>query len=371
MSRRRWLRVLILVLLPTVLHLTLLWLWNPSIAVGPPYIEGSRPNRTGKDVVVLFGGDTALTDAATPTLKEFGYEYPFAATVDLLRDSDLTIVNLETVVSATAPVFPLYKRFIYRTDRAALHALKWAGIDAVTLGNNHTMDYGAVGLVHTLRNLDRVGIASFGAGRTAQEARRGVVFELGGVRVGLLSYLEDSLMSSVYERSFAWGPDPGCARLEALQARQDIARMRRYADVIIVAVHWGRTYTGVTTLQRFYGRFLIDAGADAVVGHHPHVAHPIALHRGKPIIYSLGNYAFGTIGHDELRYGLLARLTVRRRRLSRVELIPLLVQNRLVQFKPEPLIGEEARVVLQQLTRDSAEHGAQLQIAGNRAILQL
>lgn len=370
-------RTLLLMLAAVFVHQLTFWLWNPRVAVGEPRFAKPETERQGTpakpaEVVLLaFGGDTALTDSALPTLERRGYEHALAGTMYLFRDADLGVVNLETAVAHRDTPFPLYKNYVYRMEPKGLAALRWAGIDAVSLANNHIKDHDGVGLVRTLEHLDKAGIVGFGAGRNADEARRGVVLDVAGVRVGLLGYLEDSFMDSLYMQSFAWGWRPGCARLELGALRRDIARLKKRADIVIVMPHWGRNYTGVTTLQRFYGKALIDAGADAVIGAHPHVHHPVALYRGKPIVYSLGNYAFGTPGQESLRYGLVARLWVRDKRLQRLELVPLLIQNRIVNYKPEPLVGHEARKMLRKLAQDSAREGAVLRIEGGRALLDL
>lgn len=372
MWSRAWARLVVVLFGSAAVHLALLWLWNPFVEVGPPQRQAAGERRAGaSDVVVVFAGDTAPTDAATDTLSRFGFEYPYASTLRLLRDSDLTVVNLETAVSTDAPAFPLYKRYLYRTNPLALDAMKWAGIDAVTLANNHIMDHGPQGLRDTLRHLRQRSIAAIGAGETAADARRGVVFDVRGTRIGILSYLEDSPMHSLYMRSFAWGPHRGCARLEASFVKQDVARLRRHADVVVVSMHWGRYYEGVTLMQRLYGRIATEAGADAVIGHHPHVPHPVGVHHGRPIIYSLGNYAFGTRGRSHFRHGLVVRLHLRKGGIRRVELVPLLVQNRLVHFRPEPLLAHEARRMLEGLAIASREHGADLRIVGDRAVLDL
>ncbi len=364
---------LLLALLSALAHLVLLWLWNPMETVPPPRIVkvAARPPGPSGEVNLIFGGDTALTDAASATLKRFGYEYPLAPTLDLIRSAHLAVVNLEAPVADRDTPFPLYKRYVYRMKRPGLDALAWAGVDLVSLANNHILDQGREGLRSTLRHLKGAGMAGVGAGPGGAEARRGVVVEVGGVRVGLLSYMEDSFMHSLYMRSFAWWGWPGCARLEAGALKEDIRRLRRHADLVIILAHWGRYYTGVTLLQRLYGRLMVDYGADAVIGHHPHIHHPIGTYKGKPLLYSLGNYAFGTPGWETFRHGLLARLVVSQKKLVRLEIIPLLTQNREIGFKPEPLVGEEARVMLEGLKRESLEYGTELKISGNMAVMKV
>ncbi|MBW2734218.1 MAG: CapA family protein [Deltaproteobacteria bacterium] len=363
-------RVGALALSSVLLHLVLVWLWNPPIAPGDPVRAEGKADRQGP-VVVVFGGDTALTDAALPTLRAQGYEYALSPTLQLMRESDLSVVNLETAVSRQDTPFPLYKRYVYRMEPLALEALRWAGVDAVSLANNHIKDHDQQGIVATLGHLSEAGIVGFGAGLDAKEAYRGVVYQLRGTRVGLLSYLEDSPMHSVYMQSFAWGWRPGCARLEAAQLYRDIARMRQHADVVIAVVHWGRGYAGITALQQGYARLLVDAGADAVVGHHPHVHHAVGLYRGRPVLYSLGNYAFGTPGRSWLRHGLVGRFVIKEKKLKRVEIVPLLIQNRMVHFKPEPLVGQESATMLRELAKISHEYGARLTVEEGRGVLRL
>ncbi len=370
---RALLRFTALALLSALGHLLLLWLWNPAEEVpAPPQVAITAPVAApGSEITLLFGGDTALTDAALPTLKRFGYEYPLAPTLHLLRGAHLAVLNLEAPVATQDTPFPLYKRYVYRMEPAGLDALKWAGVDLVSLANNHLMDHGVPGLRSTLDHLARAGVAGVGGGQTGAAARQGVVVKIGDTRVGLLSYMEDSFMHSLYVRSFAWGSWPGCARLELSHLKQDIARMRRHADLVIILAHWGRYYTGVTLLQRLYGRAMVHYGADAVIGHHPHIHHPVAMHDGRPIVYSLGNYAFGTPGRESFSHGLMARLVVRDKKLKRLELIPLATQNRDIGFKPEPLIGKEAREVLGELAADSKVYGTKMRVEGGVGVVEL
>jgi poly-gamma-glutamate synthesis protein (capsule biosynthesis protein) len=382
-------RYTVLVLLVGVGHLLLLWLWNPVVWVPAPRVikirggaggagaradggEGGKQRAEGTPstpiTTLIFGGDTAPTDAATPTLRRRGYEYPFTATLGLLRGADLAVVNLEAAVTESDEPFPLYKRYKYKVHPDAVAAMKWAGVSGVTLANNHVLDYRVEGFLETLAQLERADVVPIGGGSTAAEARRGVVFDVGGTRVGVLSYMEDTLMHSIYVRSFAGLRSPGCPRLSAAALKRDLGRLRSAADVVVVSPHWGRNYDGVTLHQRIYARLMIDYGADVVIGHGPHIHQPVGAHRGRPILYSLGNYAFGTPGRDWFRHGLLARLRIQGRRLRRVELIPILTQNRIIRFKPERVTGADAREMLRGLARESAPLGARLRLEGDVAV---
>jgi poly-gamma-glutamate capsule biosynthesis protein CapA/YwtB (metallophosphatase superfamily) len=298
-------------------------------------------------VSVVSVGDILLGDAAGKILVERGYGDPFDRLRSVIDDADLLMGNLEGPVTARDTPHAPSKAYVYRQRPEAARALADAGFDALALGNNHALDHGPGGLDDTIALLDRAGIPSFGAGRDALEARHGLVLERKGVRIGLLSYLQPY---EAYERIdwYASERAPGVARLELEQAAADIRRLRAEADVLIVHAHFGENYRPVTEYQRETARRLIDAGADVVNGHHPHVAQGIDVYRGKPIVYSLGNFTFGTPGRfseEAPGYGLVARyeIDVRTKKLVSVELDTIATDNRQVRFRPHLVGPREAR----------------------------
>ncbi|MEK6607936.1 MAG: CapA family protein [Myxococcota bacterium] len=342
--------------------------WHPMVVVPAPEIA-TRP--AGEAPTLLFLGDTAPTDAATEALRARGWDYPFARTAPIVRAADLAVANFESSIAAADVPFGVWKRYRYRAEPDALAAIARAGIDALGLANNHAMDCGARGLRETLGHAARGGLATFGAGRDAAEARRGLVVRLGGVRVGLLGWLEPGFVDAVWSRAFAREGRPGVARLSERDVRADVARMRRHADVVIASVHWGENYQAVTGGQRRFARVLAAAGVDLVVGHHPHVAQPLAMIDRTVVAYIIGNYGFGTSGRRALRAGLMLGATLRDRRLVRVALVPIDVQNRRVRFQPRVLRGDAARRVLEPLARASRAQGAELRVEGDEAVLDL
>jgi poly-gamma-glutamate synthesis protein (capsule biosynthesis protein) len=191
------------------------------------------------------------------------------------------------------------------------------------------------------------------------------------VTVGLLAYCERQLLWDVYVDQFARAHRAGVAMAAEPDLARDIARLRaRGAAVVVVSFHVGDNYTPPSAAALRWGQRAIDAGADLVVDHHPHVAHPVALHRGRAILLSIGNYAFGTNGRfetdggDIFNVGLLARAHVVRcpggasSAIDRVELVPLAVHNEEVHFRPEPLAGAKLAATLARLRERSAAYGA-------------
>jgi poly-gamma-glutamate synthesis protein (capsule biosynthesis protein) len=355
------------------LHTVLIALYHPVVAAadGAPPRMLARAAAVPGEATVLFAGDTAAVDAALPTLRERGFEYPFGATVDLVRGADVAVVNIEAPISDTTQAFPVYKQYAYCAPARAMDALKWAGFDVLQLANNHATDCLDQGLLETIAGAERQGMVVIGAGRDVAEARRGVVVTVGDVRIGLLAYLERQVLWSAWVDEYARPGHPGVAAAVERDLAVDIARLRPLVDVLVVSFHMGDNYAPPQPVTLRFSRRAVELGADLVVNHHPHVMHPVMIYRGRPIVLSLGNYAFGTPGHAELDYGLLAQARIVGRRLARVELVPLAVQNRRVQFQPQPLDGAELEHALETLRDESARRGATLRIEGGRAVVDV
>lgn len=340
--------------------------------------DGTLPGACGGaafEVTLLFAGDTAAIDGALPVLAERGFDFPFASTRALLSLADLAVVNVEAPITAGEHGFAWGKQYLYRAPPELARELGRAGVDVAGLANNHVTDHGAAGLGDTLAHLGAQGVAALGAGADEASARRGLVVRLGPLRVGLLSRCERKLDWDLWVRQYAAGAHPGVAALDE-QVLADVARLRGDSDLVVVLVHWGEGYAPITATQRRWAARLAAAGADLVIGHHPHRVQPLALLPGPggrpvPVAFSLGNYAFGTAGRPDLDLGLLLRARVRGRRLARLELLPLDVQNRRVGYRPEPLAGAAAAAALTPLVLASGPLGADLRLEDAAAVLDL
>lgn len=341
--------------------LALFWtLYDPVVPLAEPLVV-TRPAPVDGPVTVVLGGDFAPTDAALPSLQHRGYRYPYEATANLLRDADIAFANLEAPITRSDASFWPWKDYLYKVDPVALQAFQWLGLDLVSLANNHAIDYRERGLLDTLEHLEAAGIAQAGGGADEAEARRPVIFDVGGVRVGFLAYLEHKAAFNLYLRTFAVGDRAGCARLGEADVREDVARLRPLVDVLVVSVHWGWNYADVTGTQEEYARLFAELGVDVVAGHHPHDVQPVEIIGSTVVLYSLGNYAWGTPGRAHMRVGLLARLQVSGDGLLGVELIPIATQNRIVHFQPRPLEASELEW-LDPLLDGSQARGTELEL---------
>jgi poly-gamma-glutamate capsule biosynthesis protein CapA/YwtB (metallophosphatase superfamily) len=237
-------------------------------------------------VVLRFAGDCLLAAhyeaaaADSPGLAFAGF--------GLLREADLAMVNLECPVTTRGK--PSRKPFTFRMHPRFLPALTDAGIDIVNIANNHIHDFGDIGLFDTISYLDSVGVKHVGAGRNRKAAHTPVLTDVNGRHFAFLGYYGGG------EAPRATPKRPGVAARDLNQIANDIASIRRVnADAyIVINLHWGvEKATRPDADQIAFAHAIIDAGADAIIGHHPHVLQGIEIYRGKPIAYSLGNFVFG------------------------------------------------------------------------------
>ena len=340
--------------------------YHPSIDLRDPIVLRRTPVHPD-EITLVFGGDFAPADAAMDNIQREGYHYPYLRTATTLADADIAFANLEAPVTpSTIPVW-IWKTFLYRVEPVATETWQWLGLDVVSLANNHVLDYRTRGLLDTVTALDGAGIAHVGAGVDASAARTPVIFTIGETRIGFLAYLENQVGFNLAERLFAQRHGPGCAQLNRDDLAEDVRRLRPQVDLIVVSVHWGENYSDVTHTQRAYADYLTDLGVDLVVGHHPHNEQRVAVRNHTLILYSLGNYAWGAPGHFELRIGLLARVRVAPRvgtgpaRVKTLELLPIVTQNRLIQFQPRRVSPAE-RDWLQPLIDASRAEGTHMTV---------
>jgi poly-gamma-glutamate synthesis protein (capsule biosynthesis protein) len=304
-------------------------------------------------VAVRAVGDLILGSAVKEEIAAHGADYPFARIASSLRRADLTVGNLEgPLTNAAIPTSgkrPQDVRaglqFIFRAPPACADGLARAGFDIVTVANNHAADYREAGLDDTLQALAARGIAAVGAGRDLSAARAPAVLYRRGRRVAFLAYSDviPPLAAATAERAgISPSRQPGVP-FERLAAR-DIARARRRADFVIVLVHWGVERSGrPTPEQRRIGRAMVDAGACAVIGHHPHVLQGIERRGNGIIAYSLGNFVH-VAGAATMDSAVLT-LTLAPGRPPGCDVTPVVIR----QGQPQPARGEAARRILEHL----------------------
>jgi poly-gamma-glutamate synthesis protein (capsule biosynthesis protein) len=240
-------------------------------------------------VSIAFVGDVMLDGGPGHIVTNGGD--PFAGVADLLRESDLTIANLECAIVKEGHAVD--KPYTFRGPKRALPLLK-KYFSAVSLANNHTGDWGKKGFATGLELLREAKLPWFGAGDNVRAAQEPLVLVAKGRRVALLGF------NDYPPRSFAAGVStPGTAWLVEKDVIRAIKQARKQAELIILYLHWGEELEdNPTEEQRALARRLIDAGADAIIGSHPHVTQTIEWYKDHPIVYSLGNFVFDYFPYD-------------------------------------------------------------------------
>jgi poly-gamma-glutamate capsule biosynthesis protein CapA/YwtB (metallophosphatase superfamily) len=252
---------------------------------------------------IVFVGDVMLDGGPGHVVGNGGD--PFADAAKILREADLSIANLECVISNKGE--PLVKSYTFLGKTESIPLLK-KYFAAVSVANNHSGDYGKEAFADELDLLEKAKLPYFGGGRNLGDARRPLILAGRGRKVALLGYNEFP------PKSFAAGEKtPGTAWLVEADVLADIraAKAVEHADLVIPVLHWGdEMEPAPNDEQKTLARKMIDAGADAVIGSHPHVTQTIDYYRGRPIVYSLGNFVFDYFPKDPpMWYGWMVELT--------------------------------------------------------------
>jgi poly-gamma-glutamate capsule biosynthesis protein CapA/YwtB (metallophosphatase superfamily) len=266
---------------------------------------------------------------------------------DMFTDADVSLVNHEGPAPDSHTYHP--RGLVFTFDPALEAGIRDAGVDIVSLANNHIRNGGSDGVVETIRNVEAAGLKSVGAGMDKATARRPVTMTVNGVHVAFLAY--DAVNLAV---AGATASRPGAAPFDVDEVRADIRSARTAgADVVIVVAHWGVEYTDrPTTLQRRQAAALIAAGADVIVGSHPHWAGAIEAVGDGVVLYSLGDFIFDLPRSEQTEEGVIVELTFAGPRVAQIDLHPTIELDR---SQPNLLGTYDAKVVLDRIRKASGE----------------
>lgn len=268
-----------------------------------PFRELVQPNESS----ILFLGDIMLDRGVEVVVDrhDTDYTFPFALSKDVTSAYDLTFANLEGPISDQG--HDLGGKYSFRFQPQAVDGLLSAGIDVVSLANNHIWDYGRDALCDSPNVLAEAGISSVGAGCDAQIANQPFVTDLpNGKRLAILAY------QNLYPRSLeAAAEKPGFSNFDVDQIITTIDDLKNFqgVDVVAVSMHWGYEYkTRSHQSQQTIAHQLVDGGADLIIGHHPHVAQEIERYQDGWIVYSMGNFIFDQSFSEETMKGVAAEV---------------------------------------------------------------
>lgn len=328
--------------------------WGPV-----PYVNKGE----SKAYVESLGGQTKQSQATRFMIHpHFSSEVALQQLAPTLHAADLVYFNLETPLSDHARMDG-----INRTPENFAATLRSVGTSLVSVANNHTFDAEGQGFLDTLRALSSAGLPYIGGGDDLTEARKPVILERNGIKIGFLGYAQFSNMG---EAAFAAEGRPGIAPMDPFLIRDDIRRLRPRVDYVVVALHWATVKSAnVSPANRKFAHDLIDDGADIILGGHPPYPKGIEVYRGKVIIYSPGVTLRG-FNHTDWGNHYLVRFTLGVKSIEKVEVLPIAgTGNQIAQ--PLLLHGPAAQGLLESIRSRSAALDTAMEIHGDEGIISV
>lgn len=245
---------------------------------------------TNNAVKIVAVGDLAFNGAYHRVLARQGSDYPFREVLPYWVDADVRLGNLESPTTSQPRAAP--SKFTLRASSLAAESVRAAGFDCLCVANNHMMDFGPAGLIEACSQVANVGIPAVGAGKNEEEACAPAILNVREKRVGILAFCDVVQVSSLY----AGQNTVGVARWDANDCLRRVQHLRSQVDWLIVNMHWGVELARLPSpQQRLWARALAEAGADLILGHHPHVLQPVEMIGNTVVAYSLGNFLFSSV----------------------------------------------------------------------------
>ena len=308
-------------------------------------------------------GDFIIWRNEAQYVDENGGASPVADVAEYLASADVAITNVESPLSDN-DTEPVPDKDVYILGRpAAIDSIEACGIDMASMANNHIMDYGGPALKDTIDALDRIGVKHAGAGMTEEEAGKIAELEKDGVKIALLSWTD-----IVPDYFIAYGDEPGVvsARLNMDDACKRVREAKATHDIVLVSMHWGIEYEHYTDpgLQDDPAHKLVDAGADVILGNHPHVVQGIEFYKDSLIAYAHGNFVFYQL-YDDCHESYLLGFDMTNEGIKNVVLTPLHLDDE--WGIPHYATGEQAQATLERLQEISSDMNTQFEIRDDKA----
>jgi poly-gamma-glutamate synthesis protein (capsule biosynthesis protein) len=299
--------------------------WKTAYAPTKIPIDYSISQKPVKDEVttLLFVGDIMLDRGVEYMINTEGkgdFKFPFLKIANDL-ESDILFGNLEGPISDKGTkVGSIYS---FRADPKAIEGLAYSGFDVLTLANNHFLDYGKLAFEDTMQRLKTEGIEYVGAGLNETEALSPVIKEINGTKIGFLAFASlgpENWKAATDTSGIAWINEENIEKIKEI-----IKSTKEKVDVLIVSLHAGEEYqTTPNQLQTSLDKAFIDAGADLVIGHHPHVVQPVEEYKTGWIAYSLGNFIFDQAFSEQTMEGQMIKALIEDKKIK--EVIPIKIK---------------------------------------------
>jgi len=307
--------------------------------------------QASEEVFLVAVGDISFSRGVERIVKkQKDINYPFLKIRDYLKSADLVFGNLETPITQGSEI-PDFE-MIFRSNPGTEQALKQAGFSILSLANNHTPNFGEKGLKDTFNYLENASIKYVGAGQNGQEAYQPIYIEKKGIKFAFLAYNDTDVVPAYYEASTNRA---GTAFMRIDKMTEAVKEAKQKADFVIVSMHAGIEYDGKPNNSQInFAHTAIDAGADLVIGHHPHVVQTLEKYKGKYIFYSLGNFVFDQPQSEETKEGLAIKVYFAKNGINKISLLPVVMEN---LAQPEIANRNKADKILQRLDFSFASQG--------------
>ncbi|MFQ6615435.1 MAG: CapA family protein [Fidelibacterota bacterium] len=308
------------------------WLAYLGLILASVSVTTSESQKIRNDeITIALGGDVMLGRLINQTMYHQGPGYIWGDLISILEGADFTFVNLECVIARSLEPFIPERVFYFRADPVHARTLSLAGVDGVSLANNHALDFRGDGLLETMDHLDRLGIVHAGAAENRSKASAPAVVEIKGIRIAIVAFADHFREYGATEQS------PGINLIDVSLDAETLGRLERVigrargeADLVIFSIHWGPNMRQEPTREFIhFARAVMDLGADIFHGHSAHVFQGIEVYGGKVILYDSGDliddYAVDPVLRNDRQ--ILFRLSVSSAGLKGLELIPIVIQN--------------------------------------------
>jgi len=306
-------------------------------------LQKKKLPQASEEVSLFAVGDISYSRGVERIVKKQNdINYPFLKIRDYLKSADLVFGNLETSITQGPEISDF--EMIFRSNPGTEQALKQAGFSILSLANNHTPNFEEKGLKDTFNFLKNAGIKYVGAGQNEQEAYRPVYIEYKGIKFAFLAYNDSDVVPVYYEASTNRA---GTAFMRIDKMIEAIKDAKQKADFAIISMHAGIEYARKPNNSQInFAHAAIDAGADLVIGHHPHVVQTLEKYKGKYIFYSLGNFVFDQPQSEETKEGLAIKIYFAKNGINKISLLPVVMEN---LAQPEMANKSRADKILQRL----------------------
>lgn len=275
-----------------------------------------------KEITIMFTGDIMLSRAVgSKTEKSGDWRYPFLKVGNFLSSADLTFGNLEGPISGQGT--NMGSKYPFRADPRMIEGLNYAGFDIMTIANNHIWDYGQEAFADTMNILKNNKVDFVGGGVDYNSVHQPLIKNIENTKIAFLGYTD-----LIPDKFTTQDSKPATASIDIEQITTDVKKAKELSDIVITNFHWGNEYqTQHNQKQEDIAKTTIDAGADLIIGHHPHVIQEIEQYNNKYIAYSLGNFVFDQNFSATTQKGIIIKTTIKDKKIDSIESIDVKISN--------------------------------------------